>query len=511
MDGGDCVPTSVPWNPAGTRKVAPRVVVDPNGPTQGVWGVNTSFGALSSPAIGVRHAVGLYNGSTYFPVPRAVCSMVVARLGGHDYMLGAPCNQSFIAYLNLSAGPSGARLGVLIGQAGKPGWADGFRTQAQFQTELYVAKGADERSLWVLDRWNCVVREVTVWDTPGDYRTRVYTVHGLTTRFALAVLAGPKCYGSGSLAGPRRFWDVGGGVLVFTDDHGLWQLDVATGALASVMGEGWALGLDFEADSLLAVAAAGKAVMYLGFGGGNTTWTVQASVEPCPDDTTSMAGGDCVVQCEWPGSFVDVATGQCVACGQGVAACGVGFELVGCTRGSQAWCRPCEMPVETGGGYTRVFVVAGTCDERRMRYKAPPCPPGMYAKDSGGWCEACPMSASGIAPKTLTASATRVEQCKCLAWQGLRRAADGGCVTRPEGLVDYEQQWCVDTEQCSRAPVPNAVPRRDGRCSWECNAGYYLVTGTGTCQPCTRVGGEAGRVPASVGDDDAPLSCEFWP
>ena len=510
---GACVQSAVPWNAAGTRKVAPRVVVDPNGPTQGTWVTSPALQPyIIQDSLVKRHAVQ-YNGEVY-PVIRPICSMVAARLGGRNYMLGAVCGQAFLAYVEL---PPGGRVWnmypvrVLIGQPAKPGWADGFRTQAQFQTELYVAKGTDDTSLWVLDRWNCVVREVTVWDTPGDYRTRVYTVHGLTDRFALRVQPGPKCYGPGSLAGPRRFWDVGGGVLVFTDDHGLWQLHVATGELASVMGEGWAVGRVFEADSLVAVALAGKAVMYLGFSGG-ATWTVRASVEPCPDDTTSMAGGDCAVQCGWPGSFVDPATGLCVPCG--VSACGVGYELVGCTRGRQAWCRACETPAQTVGNYTRVFVVAGTCDERRMRYKAPPCPVGMYAKESGGWCEACPTSASGIAPKTMTASATRVEQCKCLAWQGLRRAADGACVG--EALYVYPGEAARGCGLCNVPPNATLVDGHGyGRCQWECDAGFYrnldMTTGWGErCKRCTRVGYyDESRRPATRGDDGAPLSCEF--
>ena len=436
-------------------------------------------------------------------------------------MLAAVCGQAFIAYLNLSAGPGGASLGVLIGQAGSPGWADGFRTQARFQTELHVAKGADDTSLWVLDRWNCVVREVTVWGSqPGDYRTRVYTVHGLTERFALTVQAGPKCYGAGSLAGPRRFWDVGGGVLLFTDDNGLWQLHVATGELASVMDEGWALGLAFEADQLAAVAVVGsdRSTLLLGFAG-NVTWTVRASVEACPADTTSSLGGDCVRQCEWAagkGSFVDPATGLCVKCGLGgLAACGAGYELVGCERGKQAWCRRCEVPAQQVGGtnYTKVFVVAGSCDESQMRYKAPLCPPGLYAESSGGWCEPCPVSASGIAGKTLLPSATRKEQCKCNAWQGLRRAVDGACVGEALYVYSDEAQGC---RLCNVPPNAALVDGHGyGRCRWECDIGFYrnldMTTGWGErCKPCVRVGFyDESRTPVTRGDDGVPLSCEF--
>ncbi len=54
----------------------------------------------------------------------------------------------------LSAGSGGgAGLGVLIGRAESPGWADGFQTQARLQTELHVAMGVDNATLWVLDRY----------------------------------------------------------------------------------------------------------------------------------------------------------------------------------------------------------------------------------------------------------------------------------------------------------------------------------------------------------------------
>jgi hypothetical protein len=503
---GACVPTAVPWNPAGTRKTAlGAVTVDTSGPAQGTW---VPVATPLSPGASLRSVV--YQGVSYSQLAGQLCSMTVARLGGHDYLLGAVCGQAFLAYLNLSAGSS-TGLGVLIGRAESPGWADGFRTQARFQTELHVAMGTDNATLWVLDRWNCLVREVTVWERPGDYRTRAYTVHGVTMQ------AGPKCYGPGSLAGPRRFFrDTGADyrdVLLFADDKGLWQLDAASGALARVIDEGALAG--FEADDLAAAAVvAGRTTVLLGFSSG-ATWAVRASVEPCPNDRTSPAGGDCVARCEWPAYYVNGSSGECVACDL-APACKVGEEPVGCERGRQARCRACAPAAATvwsGDGVRRVYAKPGVCEADQMRYALPTCPAGYYAGPA--YCEPCPTTASGVGTTTRLPGATRVEQCKC-GGRLRRRAEDGACIG--EALFVYPPE--PGCGLCNSVP-PNATlvdGHGYGRCLWECQPGFFRdVSGSGgwaeRCRPCARVGyHDEVRVPATRGDDGAPLSCEFaWP
>ncbi len=125
------------------------------------------------------------------------------------------------------------------------------------------------------------------------------------------------------------------------------------------------------------------------------------------------------------------------------------------------------------------------------------------------------MSPSGIAPKTMTAGATRVEQCKCLAWQGLRRRGeDGGCVG--EALNLYNTPDALGCPLCSVPPNATLAGGHGyGQCQWECDVGFYrnLDSGAGwaeRCRPCKRVGyyEEAGT-PATRGDDGAPLRCEF--
>ena len=505
--GGECVPSTVPWNRAGTRKVAPLVTVA-SAVGGGAWTSLATLAASSKAgAVSGRHTVT--TGARTLTTAGRLCSMTLVWLGGRQYLIGAVCNQSFLAYADWA---QGGQLGVLIGQASSPGWADGFRTQARFGTELYVAAGGggNASTVWVLDRWNCVVREVALWAQPGDYRTRAYTVHGVTDRFPLT--GQPKCYGPGSLASPRRFWEVGQGVLIFTDDNGLWQLELAGGALSAVMGEAWDLGLGFEADQLLGVQLVDATyTLLLGFRDG-ATWTVTAKTEACPDGTTSVAGGECSVGCEWRadgrGYFVNASSGGCVACDYGLQ-CAAGFEAVMCTRAEQARCRAC--PALPPTNYTGAYVVPGRCDADMVAYLAPNCPPGTYA-GAGGVCVACPAAALGDLFRTATVlkGATRVEQCKCSATDGLRRRSDGACVSIRGGLLAYDG-WCGGEGGCN--VPPNATLWRDAGCLWRCDAGFYHDTEApwlARCKPCTRVGSiEAGLAAGTRGDDDAPLSCEF--
>jgi hypothetical protein len=464
-------------------------------------------------------------------------------MGGSNYLVCAVCNESFLAFVNLSApvdadqpppvsasrrllqlGGGGdvlttyrqgrQALQLLIGKSGESGWADGFKTQARFGVELHVTSGsAGSGSVWVLDRWNCVVREVVVWPGgPGDYRTRVYTVHGLTERFLL-VPPTPKCYGDGSLSGPRRFLEVEKwvGLALFSDDTGLWQLDLGTGELGRVVDEAWDMGtrwFEFEADDLVSVrlgdlseAAQGQRFSFsltLGFKDG-TEWDLVANTEPCPPDTTSNAGGECTVGCAWQdgSNYVDPNTGACVSCGG--LQCGVGQQAVKCTRSAPARCEACPA-VRGGGGGAKVYAVAGRCDEDEMRYLAP-CPPGFYLGPGGVYCEAC----GDPLKTTVFAGGSRVEQCKCKA--GLRWSVElGRCVGRE--LYAYDGWMCADGwSECVLPVHASLTPGGGGgwaRCVWECDVGYYRVMDR--CEACF-FGPENAT---TRGDDDSPLSCEYF-
>jgi hypothetical protein len=431
-------------------------------------------------------------------VEGALCSAARAWVGGYEYLFAAPCNRSFLVYLNLSAATGG--LGVLIGN-GTLGWADGFRTQALFENELYVASGGNG-TLYVLDRWNCLLREVVVWDRPGSYLTRVYTLWGNREKMGLAPPE-PKCYGTGALAWPRKFWALRDGWLAFADEDGLWQFHTRTRELLLMVKE---TDGSFEADALAGVDATDAFTLRLYFEGG-ILWEVPAAQAECAADYTSLAGGDCSVGCRWlstagvPAQYVDNATGLCRACTPGLA-CGVGQERVACTARRDAYCRACPSlagrTVLVEVSYVPlVYTIAGTCGEDTLKPGAAVCPLGWYASPAGAWCEKCP-------PFTITGgnNALRLEQCRCAP--GLWRR-DGRCVA--DSLYAFDN--ACPAGSCRLPRNAESV----GACQWICRTGFYRDTRAGfddQCRPClTRSPREQTSFVAwvSQGDDDSPYSC----
>jgi len=478
-----CVPQTFPWNRAGYRKLPGWMA-----PVVSTLQLSSvpAYPLVTSQPYGIksRHKVTPQAGATQRAIEGALCSHTTGWVGGHHYLFGALCNQSFLVYLNLSSSERG--LGVLIGN-GTRGWRDGFRTQALFESELYVA-GTGDGTLFVLDRWNCLLREVVVWDRPGSYLTRVHTLWGNTEKLALAVPEA-KCYGSGSLAWPRRFWPLWNDWLAFGDEDGLWQFHTGTRELLSIVKE--EVG-SFEVDRLLAVGMASVHAVLLVFRDG-TVWEMHANEEACPLDTTSLAGGACTVECRWldtanrPSQYVDLTTGQCKPCTTPV--CGRGQVLQACTPTADALCRACAAaPNET-------YAIAGTCDAG-ARKPTPPCRPGWYLAGDGLYCEACPAFTA-----TRYDGATRREQCKCV--DGMVRQAGLGCVA--DGPFErFDRTVCVAgtcrLPRNARARLDDAEP-----CGWTCNAGFYRDTLAGFLDKCRLCLTGLGR---TSGDNDEPWSCE---
>jgi hypothetical protein len=498
LETGPCVPQAFPWNRPGSRKTG--VVVSETTQVQmdqrpAVYPLARSVGH----GIRARHFVKASASSGERQVEGRLCSAVTGTLAGIQYIFGTPCNQSFLVYLNLSA-PSSDGLHVLIGNTTR-GWRDGFKTQALFESELHLAWAGDG-VLFVLDTWNCLLREVVVGDRPGSYLTRVYTLWGNTEKLLLATPEA-KCYGPGSLPWPRRFWPITSSLqaddwLAFADEDGLWQFHKGTRELLRIATESEA---QFEADELLFVATQecwpwnaepcmNRRPVILLFRSG-WTWVLTASEEACPDERTSLMGAACTVECRWrdagnrPAQFVDNTTGLCRPCS--ALLCGRGQELVLCTPKTDAFCRSCAPAVNS------TYVEAGTCDAGNLR-PVPPCEAGWYLAESGLHCERCPAYTA-----TLFAGATRREQCKCV--HGMIRGQGGGCLA--ERLFEFDT---VCAGSACQVPT-NARPRTDDgvACGWTCNNGFYRDSRAGfadSCRPCL-IG--AGR---TRGDNDEPWSCE---
>lgn len=476
-----CVATSFPWNRPGFEKTGWGV---PNVTTgAGISGDSNDL-TFASKGWGWtgRHTVTV-SGYGVRSVQGALCSAARGNVSGREYVFGALCNQSMLVWLDPAR--NGTGLGVLIGNGTQRGWRDGFRTQALFESELHVAWGG--ASLYVLDRWNCLLREVVIWERPGDYRTRVYTLWGNTQDLLGLVPPQPKCYGTDALAWPRRWWALLGGWLLFTDEDGLWQLHAETKELRPVVRESEG---GFESDALeTAVVEDGGFTLVLGFKG--AVWRVPAAQSVCQAGYTSLAGGACTIECPWkdstgaPARYVD--KGLCRMCT--IPVCGLGFEPVLCTPDTDGYCRPCA------GMAGMVFVVAGTCEAIAMR-RASPCQPGYYAV--GAYCEECPPFTS-----TRFGGATRVEQCKCL--EGLTRQLDGTC--EGDGLFEYEASVCARTGACLVPPNAGLLANGYGgeSCRWACNAGYYRDSRAGFASQCQACWSGGVRTP---GDDDSPWSCE---
>lgn len=447
----------------------------------------------------------------WIQAPAALCSVTTATIGAQWYALGAVCNRSLLVWVELPLVTDGLQAaagatpaapaavngsGVLIGRV-EPGWADGFRTQARFGSELYVAFSRGTGTLFVLDRWNCLLREVHIpW--VGAYTTRAYTVYGLTAKFLIAGDPQPRCYGPGSLSNPRGFYLVEGGegdAWLFADDEGIRQLTPA------------------RREVRLAVPAsafpAGQTPAGVTWAGAPDPFTVRvawgegvgrqyaAEGARCPSGWTSLAGGACTQACPWATTggaynYVDAA-GACARClEQGALACGLGERFVLCTEAAPSRCEPCPA-LPAGATYT----TPGSCAATGRR---PPCAAGAYLAPGGLYCQACP-------PYTATrlGGAVRGEQCKC--YEGFRRGADGACRSRT--LYTYPPSGLCAADGACVVPH-NGTLVDPASCAWACAVGAYRVTGAGfwdSCQPCR--GLPAGRRFTTAGDDDAPLSCEF--
>ena len=486
-----CRPTPLPWQPSGSYKTG--VTVMPTG-VSGSIQVAPEFRAFSR-GYGIygRHYVVSDSGGVNWTVPGPVCSVCSSWIGSSRFLFLTICNQSFVGYMNLSGG---AVFHILIGNS-TGGWQDGFRTDALFQNELYVTNGPENKTLFVLDRWNCLLREIVI-TVPGDYLTRVYTLYGLTSKFAIT--GEPRCYGGGSLLAPRRFYYGAGNAdrsrIFFGDENGIWEIySELRSVILAVSGkliQGW------NPERLQGLDVASHFVLNLWYQGFLINITALSSI--CPSGKTSLDGGDCSISCTLQDergngvNYVDPATGLCLPCQN--PACGLGQYLVPCSPSGQGSCQPCQQDQTNQS----VYVIPNTCDPAYMR-PAPPCKAGWYLAPAPPHCERCPAYSA-----TLFANSTGVQQCKC--WTGFRRIA-GQCTAA--GLYSYSQNVVCPLLGQDSCNIPqNASFTGQTGCDWACDVGFYRSSVVGfleQCRPC--LGLPLGGTFITRGDDDSPLSCEF--
>ena len=528
-------------------------------------------GALSSSVVTVASSVAtnLTNASciSTWQVPAKICSMTMVRVEGVDTLVVAFCNVSFLVRTRLEPFLGACSVNsteldpenkwfppditqgtvsnetldgfqVLIGDD-QAGFADGFQTQAAFQSELHVTSfpGSHPGSVFVLDRFNCLLREVVV-NVSVPYLTRVYTVYGLASH--LETTGAPRCYGAGSLSWPRAWFPLPeAGMAAFVTDAALMQFNPALRDVAQVLPAGeFPPGLD--QDSVTDVVAS-DLLLSLTLFSSRATFTYAPASDPCPGGYTSPTGGDCALSCA-AGSYVDADTGECRAC-SGNLACLLGEQRVACTSFADGYCRPCppvaNVTVE-GKVYARGYVTPGDCESPQAVVFFAPCPPDYYGPP-GGVCAPC-----GAYSGTDFDAAETADQCRC--WEGnFTRRADGACVggrmypiapanpcpsaleymstvgcvscavdtCPPCGTGQYATPGCVCADCLKPANAsflsPGMVFNLPTSCRWGCRVGFYpsslVATLASRCRACTGIPSHA--VATTAGAADAPAGCEW--
>ena len=457
-----------------------------------------------------------------------ICSQVFSEILGESYVFLAWCNKSFISYRKLS--DPHQYSWTLIGNSTR-GWNEGFKTEALFQNELFLANGINNQTIYVIDRWNCLLREITI-DYPGSYLTQSFTVYGQTNN--LMISGSPTCYGTNGLSHPRDFQIGQDNYLFFFDDLHLYQLNMITNRVQVVL----------NMESTGVPYGSSTAFMYNKWALNVLGYEVTAISERCAMETTSLQGGECIITCPWlddigtPIRYVDPHTGACMPCIN--PRCNVGFKLMACTPTSQAQCEPCPFLEPLNNKYNRTYMDPGLCDDTSVGF-VPPCPKGFY--EDNNICTECPDFST-----TLADEATQVAMCVCV--EGMTMIL-GKCYTGKNGREDslyplLEKNTCgfaryfrdansgctschvtpctqceignystldctcrpCDTPTHAHATSRGLLTGVETSCDWQCDAGLYpssIRRFKERCQPCTNI--QPGYHAVTQGALDAPSSC----
>ena len=457
--GVGCVPSPLPWQPAGWQLVgyawSPWSAGISLAPSQVLAVQGLAFYSLGYGIYDRHWMVAL--GATY-PLPGRVCSAALSTIAGRNYTFLAFCNATFLSFLDLSVG---GRPRLLIGSAAA-GYAEGFRDAALFGAELYVAVDGSGAGLYVSDSLNCAIRRVAIPTYPGDFLTRSYFVYGDT--------AGTCDVDAGAILSPGPLFSVqvmGGLFYWFAATGGLYQLDDATQRVTQVASSwpSWVPDLSL----LLRVDALNASALALRFAG--SAAVVSATFAPCGAGTTSHWGGRCTLVCSTTANYVDLTSGACLPCF--TRNCLLGEGTVACAANSAQTCVPCPAL-----GDSRIYNLPGSCALANT-YFVGDCPVNMYLSltlfAGVRICVACPPFSS-----TAGAGATSIDQCRC--FEGATKNADGTCAVGQlyplptPSACPFRTYQRGAYEQCTSCRV---APFAD------CAVGFYPVD-NGTCSPCVK-------------------------
>jgi len=548
---GLCVPTPLPWQPAGFQKIQSASGAGPSVTVSQVNQSSTSSDLISAvvqapsgPALvfystpyglSQRHWLAV-NSSWNVYVPGRVCSGAVLVVGGRQYVLMAFCNSSFLSFLDLTLASPKPRL--LIGSS-TPGYQEGFRDLARFDRILYVAIESQTNAIYVSDTLNCAIRLVSIPVAPGDFLTRSFWVYGAS--------AGTCDTGALAILRPGPLYPVlNQTYFVFAATDGLYQLDSGmrnvVQILASSAAPAWMPTL-----SLLLSVGLGSDTSTLVLGFASVAAVLAPVQQRCPSGFTSYAGGTCTVSCSTTTNYVDQGTGLCLPCV--TRACVTGEQLIACTPISPQTCQACPALSLEQGLYRRIYNNPGSCALSNTLYVAP-CPKGFYASTVtiGGLtvCKSCPLFST-----TFADGQTSIDQCRC--YDGATKSSSGNCTVGqiyplptlsrcPFGT--YARGAFETCSSCRKDPFPqcavgsyplsngscvpclvpySAVPVAAGlavnsptSCGFACLPGYYPYSGASyltKCYPCTNapaVGSTGAQYYAlSNGQQDSPRGCSW--
>lgn len=482
------------------------------------------------------------NSSKIF-LPGQVCSATSLKISGRMYVFLVFCNSTFISFLDLQLDATLPRL--LIGGS-VAGYLEGFRDQARFGEQIFIAVESSGPNIYVSDRLNCAIRYVSIPtnDWPGSFLTRSYWVYGSS--------AGTCRVTEDAVLFPGRlFGIIFQTMFLFPTSTGLYQMDSQTRNVVQVVSSSVIPSWMSDMDLLLDIELGGND--YMNFSQvrlifANFTAVIIPNQQRCDPGFTSLLGGSCTVKCPVTENYVDQDTGICKRCF--TRDCNIGEEKVSCTPSSPQICVPCPALQPYMGKYPRVYAITGSCAIEKTIFVSF-CQKGMYLSsksESDGLkrCIECPRFST-----TDTDGATSIDQCRCFA--GTVRSQAGECrvgllyplpsVSKcplgsyPRGSTERCTSCRVDPfPECPIGQFPmlngsclpcllpfNSIFKTNGKvvgaltsCQFECFPGYYqAVNGSfqSRCQPCTNapsVGATGAQFYAVTnGQIGAPQGCTW--